>query len=209
MQSRAARRDALAPVYAARITARALAAGIALVVVCPAAAGATGWPFAPTPIGTGAAYRPPPRWPLAGQAAFRGLDGDVQAGVRFHLELFANGLVVVVPGGIGVSGGRTTLYGAITDALWHAPAWSLQVGGVFHLERAGMRLGAVFAVWGEPLGPDRLLGFAGGVRTFVNGAERIGDPAALALGAGDEVVLEVGGYVPPHPAFAFPPLPGY
>jgi hypothetical protein len=32
--------------------------------------------------------------------------------------------VIVVPGGIGVSGGRTTLYGNVVDALWHAPAWS-------------------------------------------------------------------------------------
>jgi hypothetical protein len=183
----------------------ALSAALLAVALTPAHAAAADWPYPPTPIGRGAEYRPAPRWPLAGAAAFGGLDGGLQAGIRIHLELFANGLVVVVPGGIGVSGGRTTLYGTVTDALWHAPAWSLQVGGVLHLERPGMRLGTAFAVWGVPLGPARLLGFRGRVHAFVNGAARPGDPAELALADGDQVVLEVGGYVKPHPAFAFPP----
>lgn len=182
----------------------ALAAAIALAVP-PAAAAAGRWPYPPTPIGRGAAYQPPSRWPLAGQAAFGGFAGDVHAGLRVHLELFAHRRVVVVPGGIGVSGGRTTLYGTVTAALWHAPAWTLQPGGVVFLARPGMRLGDLFAVWGRPLGPRRLLDFRGPVRAFVGGVERRGDPAALRLRPGDEVVLELGGYVKPHRSFAFPP----
>ena len=161
--------------------------------------------FAPVPIGAGPEYQPAARWPLAGAAAFGGLRGDVGAGARMHLELFANGRVIVVPGGIGVSGGRTTLYGFVTDALWHAPAWTLQAGGVIHLARPGLRLGDVFAVWGQPLARDRLLSFTGRVRVYVAGRRWPGDPAALVVHGGDQVVLEVGPYVPPHPSFTFRP----
>ncbi|WP_028059171.1 hypothetical protein [Candidatus Solirubrobacter pratensis] len=174
-----------------------------LALAAPAAAQS---PFEPVPIGPGAQYQPPARWPLAGAAAFRGIHGDVRSGIRVHLELFADRLVVVVPGGIGVSGGRTTRYGFVTAALWHAPAWTTEAGGVIHLARPGMRLGDVFSVWGEALGRDRLLTFTGRVRTFVNGTEVAGDPAAVELRDRDQVVVEVGGYVPPHPSFTFTPL---
>jgi hypothetical protein len=40
---------------------------------------------------------------------------------------------------------------------------------------------------------------------YVDGVRRHGDPRALRLGPGAEIVLEVGGYVPPHHTFLFPP----
>jgi hypothetical protein len=175
---------------------------VLLALAAPAAADS---PFEPVRIGPGPEYQPPARWPLAGAASFGGIHGDVGSGARIHLELFADRLVVVVPGGIGVSGGRTTLYGFITDALWHAPAWTTEAGGVIHLAKPGMRLGDVFAVWGQPLARDRLLTFTGRVRTFVNGAEVSGDPAAVELRDRDQVVVEIGGYVPPHASFTFRP----
>jgi hypothetical protein len=181
-----------------------LAALVAAAAACAAPAHGQS-AFEPVPIGPGPEHQPPARWPLAGAAAFRGLRGDIHSGIRIHVELFANRLVVVVPGGIGVSGGRTTLYGFITDAPWRAPAWTLFPGGVIHLAGPGMRLGDVFAVWGQPFGPDRLLGFTGRVRTFVNGAEIRGDPAAIGLHDRDQVVVEIGGHVPPHPSFTFRP----
>lgn len=187
---------------------RALVAAAAAAALHPAAAiAAPRWPYPPTPIGRADAYHPAPGWPPPVRAAPAGPYGDIDAGIRIHLELFARGRVIVVPGGIGVSGERTTLYGTVTGALWHAPAWTLQPGGVIHLARPGMRLGAAFAVWGRPLGTDGLLGFRGAVRTFVNGAERFGDPAELRLRDHDQVVLEVGGHIRPHPSFAFPPPP--
>jgi hypothetical protein len=161
----------------------------------------------PRPIGATAAYHPAARWPLAGAAAFGGLRGGVQSPARAHLELFANRLVVVVPGGIGVSGGRTTRFGFVTDALWHAPAWTLEPGGVIHFERSGIRLGELFEIWGRPLASHVLLDFTGRVRAYVNGVERGGDPATIPLHDGDQVVLEVGGYVPPHASFTFRPIP--
>jgi hypothetical protein len=68
-----------------------------------------------------------------------------------------------------------------------------------------MRLGDVFAVWGQPFGRDRLVSFSGRVRTFVNGAETFGDPAAIELHDRDQIVVQVGGYLPPHPSFTFRP----
>jgi hypothetical protein len=162
--------------------------------------------FQPTPIGGTSEYHPPARWPLAGAAAFGGLDGNVQEGVRMHLELFANRQVIIVPGGIGVSGGRTTLYGNVVDALWHADAWSLEPGGVVHLARDGLTLGDVFRIWGAELGPDRLLTFRGPIRAWVNGEPRAGDPRTIVLRDRDQVVLVHGGDVEIHRSFAFKPV---
>ena len=72
---------------------------------------------------------------------------------------------------------------------------------MIQLARPGITLGEFFAVWGQPLD----LGFAGEVRAFVNGVERRGDPARIALHDQDQVVITVGGYVPPHRRFAFTP----
>ena len=146
-------------------------------------------------------YQPPARWPLAGAAGFGGLRGQRAARARaMHVELFANQQVIVVPGGIGVSGGRTTLYGNIVDALWHAPAWSLEPGGVVHLEREGVTLGDVFADLGPAeLGPDRLLTFTRARSGRGSTATpRSGDPASIVLRDRDQVVLVHGGDVEIH-----------
>lgn len=162
--------------------------------------------FPPTLIGATAEFHPAPRWPLAGAAGFGGIHGNVQEGARMHLELFADQKVIVVPGGIGVSGGRTTLYGNVVDALWHADAWTVEPGGVVHLAREGLTLGDVFRIWGAELGPDRLLTFRGPVRVWVNGEPRAGDPRTIELHDRDQVVLVHGGDVEVHRSFAFKPV---
>jgi hypothetical protein len=183
------------------------AAAVALVLGAePARAGQEDWPFQPVPIGAGPEYQPAARWPLAGVAGFGGLRGGIHEGARMHLELFAHQQVIVVPGGIGVSGGRTTLYGNVVDALWHAPAWTLEPGGVVHIGRDGLRLGDLFAIWGQPVGEHRLLSFRGRVRAWVNGKPRPGDPASIALRDRDQVVLVLGGDVDIHPSFTFKPV---
>jgi hypothetical protein len=156
-----------------------------------------------TPIGAGPAFQPAARWPLAGAASFRGLGDGLEGRLRVHLELFAFKQVIVIPGGIGVSGGRTERYGRILSALWHAPMWTTQAGGVVHLERPGMRLGEFFAIWGRELGPRRLLDFRGPVEVFVNGRLRRG--VDVVLHDRDQIVVQVGGYLPPHASFVFPP----
>jgi hypothetical protein len=150
----------------------------------------------PTPIGAGPEYRPRPAVHAA--CAPAALDG----GRRVHLELFAHGRVVVVPAGIGVRGGRRTA-GRIVAARCRASVWTLDPSGIVRFA-APARLASLFAVWGRALGPRRLLGFDGAVRVYLNGVRRRGDPRTLRLRDRDQVVLEVGTYVPPHRSFRFP-----
>jgi hypothetical protein len=119
-----------------------------------------------------------------------------------HLELFAKGRVVIVPAGVGVRSARITL-GRVRAARCRARVWTLDPTGVVQFE-GPTRLGDFFRVWGRRLVPDRLLSFGGDVRVYVNGVRRRGDPRALILRDRDEIVLEVGPYIPPHRAYRFP-----
>jgi hypothetical protein len=84
-----------------------------------------------------------------------------------------------------------------------ARLWTLDPTGVVRVERRAT-LGDFFAVWGQALSRTRLLSFRGTVRVYLNGARRHGDPRRLPLRDGDEVVLEVGGFVPPHRSYRLP-----
>jgi hypothetical protein len=158
----------------------------------------------PTPIGRGPLYHPPARGPAAATVACR--SAALRHGFRIHLELFARGQVVIVPAGIGVRSPVLSL-GNVMHARCRARIWTVDPTGVVWLDRSGEQLGSVFEIWGEPLGTARLAGFRGPVSVFVNGTSRRGDPWRLVLHDRDEIVLEVGGYVPPHPSFRFPPSP--
>jgi hypothetical protein len=70
---------------------------------------------------------------------------------------------------------------------------------------ARLTLGDLFRLWRKPLGRTRLLGFHGRVLAFVGGKRFTADPRAIALRRHAEIVLEVGGYVPPHARYLFPP----
>jgi hypothetical protein len=112
---------------------------------------------------------------------------------RAHLELFGNGYAIVIPARVGM---RTS--------SCRAHAWTSDPTGVVRFDRAST-LGELFAIWGEPLGPRRLLSFHGVVSLFRNGVRLRGDPRTFVLRDGDEVVLEVGPFVTPHPSYRFPP----
>ena len=165
------------------------------------AAAALGAPV-PTPIGVGPLYHPPAHGPSAAAVACRA--APLRDGLRVHLELFAHKRVVIVPAGVGVRGATFRL-GNIVGARCRAAAWTVDPTGVVRFDRPGTSLGTVFAVWGAPLSPARLAGFRGDVSVFVNGVRRDVDPRRLVLHDGDEIVLEVGGYIPPHESFRFPP----
>jgi hypothetical protein len=150
----------------------------------------------PTPIGVGPEYHPRPA--VHGSCS----PAPLFDGPRIHLELFARGRVVVVPAGIGVRGERRSA-GRIVAARCRGRIWTLDPSGVVRFARPA-RLASLFAVWGTALGQARLLGFAGAVRVYVNGALRRGDPRTLPLRDRDQVVLEVGPYVAPHRRFRFP-----
>jgi hypothetical protein len=150
----------------------------------------------PTPIGVGPAYHPPPAVHAACARA------PLRSGARMHLELFANRRVVIVPGAIGLRGGRSVA-GRVVAARCRSQLWTLDPTGVVRFDGRAT-LGSLFRVWGRRLGPARLLGFRGHVRLYRNGSLWRGDPRALALRDGDEIVLQVGGFVPPHAAYRFP-----
>ena len=156
----------------------------------------------PTPIGVGPRYHPPARGPAPATVACR--QAPLRRGLRVHLELFARRRVVIVPAGIGLRAPAVRL-GSVVEARCRAGVWTVDPTGVVWLDHTGVRLGTVFSVWGEPLSPTRLAGFRGAVSVFVNGARRDVDPRRLVLHDGDEIVLELGGYVPPHASFRFPP----
>jgi hypothetical protein len=50
-----------------------------------------------------------------------------------------------------------------------------------------------------------MLTFRGEVTAFVGGKRRRGDVRSIPLGNGRQIVLELGGYVPPHAFYLFPP----
>jgi hypothetical protein len=151
----------------------------------------------PTPIGVGPRYHPRP----AVHAACA--PGVLRTGSRLHVELFANGRVVIVPAAIGVGGARFEL-GRVRSARCRARVWTVEPTGVVQFEgRTTLR--DLFGVWGTRLAPGRLLSFTGAVRVYVDGLLRRGDPRTLVLHDRDEVVLEVGPYIPPHVSYRFPP----
>jgi hypothetical protein len=152
-------------------------------------------PVHPWPIGAGPQYHPTASNPAV-------LDGTAigrlrcASGRRFavHVELFAHRKVVIVPPGIGVA--RS---GCSYPLRTTAPTGVVEVvtGGRF-------TLGDLFRVWGRRLDAARLLSFRGRVSVFVGGKRRTGDPRRLVLTRHAQIVIEVGGYVAPHPSYLFP-----
>ena len=140
----------------------------------------------PTPIGVGPRYQPP--------AAIHApcANAPLRSGTRMHLELFANRFAVVIPARIGVRG------------RCRARIWTTEPTGVVRFT-CRATLGDLFAVWGMPLSGGRLLSFRGSVSVYRNGHRLRGDPRRVALVSHDEVVLEIGGYIPPHRTYRFPP----
>jgi hypothetical protein len=111
------------------------------------------------------------------------------------VELFVGRKVVIVPAGIGVGTGcRYPLTTAGPD-------------GVVTVARGrALTVGDLFRVWGQPLGPRSLAGFTSRtpVRAYVAGRLVQGPAASIRLTPHAQIVLELGGYVPPHPFFLFP-----
>jgi hypothetical protein len=149
----------------------------------------------PWPIGPGPRYQP-----LAANRAV--LDGKPVGrmrcvrGRRFavHVELFAHRKVIVVPRGIGVASSGCTY-----PLRTHAPTGVAEV-----LARGSFTLGDLFAVWGRRLDTSRLLSFHGRVSVYVGGTRFAGDARRIVLTRHAQIVLEVGGYVAPHPGYLFP-----
>jgi hypothetical protein len=112
---------------------------------------------------------------------------------RIHLEVFVNRKVVIVPAGIGLSD-KGCRYPVSTDG----PDGVVRVA-------PGLRLGDVFRVWGQQLGPRRVASFTSAtpLRAYVGGKLVHGTARDIGLTPHAQIVLELGGYVPPHPFFLF------
>jgi hypothetical protein len=167
----------------------------------------------PTPIGVTREYR----LPAVSAAVTAGRPiGDLACSrtsplrFRVHLELFARKLVLLVPAGIGVAPphGRDGAY--VTSGRCLYPLRTREPTGVIEVAASRpVTLADAFRVWGQPLSGHRIAGFRSTrpVLAFVNGRRVHGDPRTIPLRRHDEIVLEIGGYVPPHSSYLFPTLP--
>ncbi len=153
----------------------------------------------PWPIGVGPGFRPAaaPAAVLRGQPVGRfrcAPDGGRRFGA--HLELFVHRRVLLVPAGVGVARGGRCSY----------PLRTREPTGVIEIRR-GTRatVGDLFRLWGQPLGPRRIAGFRSPapLLAFVGGRRWQGEPREIPLTRHAQIVLELGGYVPPHPRYLF------
>lgn len=169
------------------------------------------------PTGRGRAFRPPPYGALVASGAPLGaLRCERSEGARYgvHVELFAAGRVVIVPGGIGLSPPQRRDGAVVSAGRCAYPLRTVDPTGVIQIDpaRAGPRaptLGTLFALWGQRLSRRTLAGFrarpGGGVVAYLGGVRWRGDPRAIPLARHAQVVLEVGPHVDPHPAYRFAP----
>ena len=212
------------PAGGARRSLTALAsrgAGAALAAAALAGCGSEGSPpRAPNPseaisVGPGPRFRPPA---LSGAAAAGRSIGRLRCrpgagGARFfvHLEIFARRRVVAIPSGIGVVPPLTRDGAYVGGGRCVYPARTREPTGLIEVDPAvPLRLGDLFAIWGQPLSATRVAGFTAPpgqtVAAFVAGRRWRGDPRTIPLTRQAVLVLEVEGFVAPHSRYRFPPL---
>jgi hypothetical protein len=186
-------------------------AAVALAVVLAGCGGDTAAPLPRSAPGVGpdARWRPPSlSRAVAAARPVGGLRCSRAARRRFgvHLELFAARRVVIVAPGIGIAPPRAAAGAYVRGGRCSYPVRTREPTGVLEVEAGRrLRLGDLFALWGQPLGTRRLAGFRGPVQAFVGGRRRHGDPRSIPLTPHAQIVLEVGGSVPPHARYGFPP----
>ena len=145
----------------------------------------------PTPIGFGPRYQLHAGPPLPTRLACSRVDTHTEAA---HVELFANKRVLLLPTGIGAG-----------DGCSYAVRTRVPTGVVDYVPAVKPTLGDLFDVWGQPLAANGFAGFHGAVSAWVGGRRWHGAVRAIPLTRHAEIVVEVGGYIPPHAFFLFPP----
>jgi hypothetical protein len=165
---------------------------------------ATGTPAAPPATGS---WLVPADASAAAQAAGLPMLGEEKLAVHYHahLDVIVGGTAVPVPAGLGIDEAKQLI----------APLHTHDGSGIVHIESATdvpFTLGQLFTEWGQPLRADRVgpVALTNGtvLRVYRNGQPVTGDPAALRLGAHDEIVVWVGpgGQPPQVPGnYIFPP----
>ena len=168
------------------------------------------------PFGAGARFAPPARGPRVSAAApvagMRcGARADQPYGV--HVELFAAGRGVRIPAGIGLAPPLRHSGPVVMGERCSYPLRTVDPTGVVEVDartgRSAPTVGALFALWAQPLTLRRLAGFRAHrgqrVVAFVDGRRWAGDPRAIPLRPHAAVVLELGPTVSPHPSYVFAP----
>jgi hypothetical protein len=150
-------------------------------------------PGRPVPIGVGPRYHPAP-----GAHAVAGLHCTRRGAPRYgvHLELFADGRVVVVPAGIGIAPPLRHQGAYVLGGKCSFPVRTHEPTGLLEVSRVGLTLGQFYGIWGRGI-PAR-------ARVYVAGLPWPGNPAAVPLTRHAEIVVEVGNYVRPHSFYSFP-----
>lgn len=157
------------------------------------------------PIGRSPRFHPPAGSAIIGRCAPR-----LGARVGVHVEVFAANRVVLLPAGISARRPFTHSTGRIVKARCYGALATVDPTGTV-LVRPGSRLslGDLFRAWGQRLSRRRLVSFTASpgarVAVYVNGRRWAGLPGRVPLTRHDEIVLEVGPYVPPHTSYTFPP----
>jgi hypothetical protein len=108
-----------------------------------------------------------------------------------HLDIIVNGSPVQVPAEIGIDQAKQQI----------SPLHTHDTSGVIHVESpqagATFTLGQFFAEWRVPISADHVGGLTNDathhLKAYVNGKLQTGDPAAIKLGAHDEIGLVYGG----------------
>jgi hypothetical protein len=161
----------------------------------------------PWPIGPGPGYRPPATSPAVATGkpvgTFRCGGGPT---VSLHLEIFADRRAIVIPAGIGVAPPLRLRSGVVVATRCTYPVSTSTPTGVVQLRRGvALRLIDLFRIWGQTLAPGQIASFRSRlpVRAYLDGRRVRGPVAAIPLRRHEEIVLELGAYVAPHPFFLF------
>ena len=180
-----------------------VAAAVAIVIVLanrpdngqPASAPATTGPAATAAAG-GRTTNPPWGVPADASAAVAaaglpmlGAEGTALH-IHAHLDIIVDGKSEPVAAEIGIDEAKQKI----------SPLHSHDTTGVIHIESPNKNdtftLGQFFTEWQVALSADHLGGLATDathhLTAYVNGAARLGDPAAIVLGAHDEIALVYG-----------------
>jgi hypothetical protein len=169
--------------------------------------------YLPLTLGAGRDYRP-----AAASARVRtaksidGLKCATRRGVRYgaHIEMFAHRHVIAIPAGIGIAPPLEQSGAHVLSGRCYYPAITTQPTGVIELrDGARLTLGELFDIWGQPLSTRIVGSFSAAsgsaVVAYFDGRRWQGDARAIPLQRHALIVLEVGGHVPPHLVYLFPP----
>ncbi|MGF6888285.1 hypothetical protein ABIA39_003078 [Nocardia sp. GAS34] len=181
---------------AAAVVVIALAAVIAFALVRQhGGAGPAARGDVPATVAVGADTPPPWPAPADATAAVRAaglpmLDAEgTVLHIHSHLDVVVDGKPVPVPALVGIDLSRGTI----------SPVHTHDTSGVIHIESPTQHtftLGEFFREWGVSLSSNNVGALHAGngktVRVYVNGVPREGNPADIALGAHDEIVVTYG-----------------